>query len=267
MREVPRGLGGEEPGILLNFLEGKRARARVTPPSIEAHGLQASPTVVESLETFALAAAVLRGGAPWFAAIGAPEDPGTKLIVLAGKFQRSGVVEVPTSVSLRQIANEIGVAVGELKAVQVGYPAGPWLPESALDVALDHESLRAAGCGVAPDVLTATDVSECAVELARRAAVLAHYASCGQCTFGREGTRQLMDVLTGIVRGRALSGDIELLLKLVDGMKAGSLCANGRNATDSVLSALQHFRVEFESHVNAKQCLVLGCDQAQPVEK
>jgi NADH-quinone oxidoreductase subunit F len=116
-------------------------------------------------------------------------------------------------------------------------------------------------------VLTAADVSECAVELARKAAVLAHTASCGQCTFGREGTRQLMDVLTDMVRGRALPGDIDLLLKLADGMKAGSLCANGGNATDSVLSALQHFRAEFESHVNAKQCTVSACDRAQPVGK
>jgi NADH-quinone oxidoreductase subunit F len=265
--EVPRGLGGEEPSILLNFLEGKPARARVTPPSIETHGVQASPTVVESLETFALTAAIAREGAQWFAAIGAPEDPGTKLIALAGTFPRSGVIEVPTDVSLLRIVTEIGVSGNSLKAVQVGYPAGPWLPQSAQDVALDHEALRAAGCGVAADVLTAADVSECAVELARKAAVLAHTASCGQCTFGREGTRQLMDVLTDMVRGRALPGDIDLLLKLADGMKAGSLCANGGNATDSVLSALQHFRAEFESHVNAKQCTVSACDRAQPVGK
>jgi NADH-quinone oxidoreductase subunit F len=265
--EVPRGLGGEEPSILLNFLEGKPARARVTPPSIETHGLQASPTVVESLETLALVAEILREGAQWFAAIGAAEDPGTKMIALAGEFRSGGVIEVPTNVSLRQIVTEAGVAQGGLKAVQVGYPAGPWLPESALDVALDHEALCAVGCGVAANVLTAAVISECAVELARKDAVLAHNASCGQCTFGREGTRQLMDVLTDIVRGRALPGDIDLLLKLADGMKAGSLCANGRNATDSVLSLLQHFRAEFESHVNVKQCSVSACDQAQPVGK
>jgi NADH-quinone oxidoreductase subunit F len=222
---------------------------------------------VESLETFALTAAIPREGAQWFAAIGAPQDPGTKMIALAGKFQRSGVIEVPTNVLLRQIVTELSVTEGALKAVQVGYPAGPWLPESALDVALDHESLCAVGCGVAADVLTAADESECAVELTRRDAVLAHQASCGQCTFGREGTRQLMDVLTDMVHGRALPGDIELLLKLADGMKAGSLCANGRNATDSVLSALQHFRAEFESHVNAIVCSVSACDQAQPVGK
>ncbi len=117
---------------------------------------------------------------------------------------------------------EIGVTEGGLKAVQVGYPAGPWLPESALDISLDCESLRVVGCGTAADVFTAADASECAVELARRATVDAHNASCGHCTFGREGTRQLMDVLTDMVRGRALSGDIELLLKIADGMKAGS---------------------------------------------
>jgi NADH-quinone oxidoreductase subunit F len=261
---VPRGLGGEEPSILLNYLEGKPARARVTPPAIESSGLQGLPTLVESLETLALAAAVLREGAQWFAAIGAPRDPGTKLLMLAGKFQHRGVVELPTNVLLSQLVREAGVA-GELKAVQAGYPAGPWLPPSALDVSLDRDSLRDAGCDAPVDVLTAADSSECAVEMALRAAVGAHHASCGQCTFGREGTRQLMDVLSDLVRGRAQAGDIELLLKLADGMKAGSLCANGRNTPDAVTSAIASFRAEFEAHVNLKQCAVSAC--AGPAEK
>jgi NADH:ubiquinone oxidoreductase subunit F (NADH-binding) len=264
--EVLRNLG-DEPSKLLNYLEGKPARTRVTPPSVEIHGLQASPTVVESFETLAQVAVVLRQGAVQFASTGAPEDPGTKLIALAGKFENCSVIEVPTGISLRQVVSEIGVPAGKLKAVQLGYPAGPWLPESALDVSLDCDALRAAGCRGPMDVITAVDISECAVELARRSAVEAHSISCGQCVFGREGTRQLMDVLTDLVRGRALAGDIELLLKISDGMKAGALCADGRNAPDAVTSALTHFRAEFDAHVSAKQCPSSACYQLQVVGK
>jgi len=264
--EVPRNLG-EEPSKLLNYLEGRPARTRVTPPTIEIRGLNGTPTLVENLETLAQVSAVLRQGAVQFASIGALEDPGTRLIALAGKFENCSVIEVSTGISLRHIVAEIGVPAGKLKAVQVGYPAGPWLPESALDLSFDCDALRAAGCNGPVDVITAADSSECAVELARRSAVEAHNASCGQCTFGREGTRQLVDVLTDLTRGRALIGDIELLLKISDGMKAGALCADGRYAPDAVTSAIQHFRAEFDAHVNAKQCPASACHQLQTVEK
>jgi len=100
---------------------------------------------------------------------------------------------------------------------------------------------------------------ECAVELARRAAAAAHGIVCGQCTFGREGTRQLADVLMDLTRGRGRPGDLELLRNIGEGMKDGSACANGRNAGRALVAALEQFRAEFEAHVQAKKCPANVC--------
>jgi NADH:ubiquinone oxidoreductase subunit F (NADH-binding) len=113
---------------------------------------------------------------------------------------------------------------------------------------------------VGSGTLLAVESGACAVDLARKASTVAHQASCGKCTFGREGTRQLKEVLSDISKGRSSASDIDLLLDLSDGMKAGSLCANGKNAPDAVITALRYFRAEVEAHLSgSKQCPARVC--------
>ncbi len=255
IREVAAGLADGEETILINLLEGRQPRARVRPPEPETAGLNGRPTVVENVETLAVVSAVAQKGAEG--------NRGTKMVALAGKLQRTGVVEVAIGTPLRVIAEEIGggSTTGlELKAVQIGGPAGGWIPAGGLDIALDCAALAKAGCVLGSGALLAVDTSACAVDMARQAAAYAHGVSCGKCSFGREGTRQLMDVTADIAKGRSAAGDTDLLLKLGDAMKAGSLCANGKNAPDAVLTALEHFRAEFEAHVSGKQCAAKVCD-------
>jgi len=45
-------------------------------------------------------------------------------------------------------------------------------------------------------------------------------------------------------------------------MKDGAMCANGRNATEAVLTTLKHFRSEYEAHVNDKRCPAGVCNMA-----
>jgi NADH:ubiquinone oxidoreductase subunit F (NADH-binding) len=153
-----------------------------------------------------------------------------------------------------------------LKALQAGH-SGSFLAPRDFDVLLDSDSLRTAGCNLAPSLLTAFDADDCAVEMARQAASASHLASCGQCSFGREGTRQLAGILADLTRGRGRDGDLELLLRIGQGMKAGSLCPNGRNAPDAVVTALALFRPEFEQHLNARHCAAALCWQDPKVEK
>jgi NADH:ubiquinone oxidoreductase subunit F (NADH-binding) len=260
---APRGLAGGEETILINALEGRQPRASARPPFPETEGLHSKPTSVDNVESLALAAAIVRDGAEKFRSLGTENCPGTKLVALSGKLQRTGVVEVPMGTPLSKIVAEIagGAAAGaELKAVQVGGPTGGWLPAAGLETALDYEELVKVGCTLGSGTLVAADTGACAVDLARKASTVAHKGSCGKCTFGREGTRQLMDVLTDISRGRSSASDIDLLLSLCDGMKAGSLCANGKNAPDAVITVLRYFRAEVEAHLSGgKQCPARVC--------
>ena len=262
IREAPRGLAGGEETILINALEGREPHARIRPPLPEIEGLFSMPTIVDDVESLALVSAILQNDAGWFRSLGTKESPGTKIVSLNGALQRSGFAEVPMGMPLRQIVMEIGGGVPpglDLKAVQIGGLAGGWLTVDALDIALDYEQMVSAGCTLGSGSLLAADTAACAVDLARQALIAAHRGSCGKCTFGREGTRQLRDILTDLANGRGAPHDLDLLLDLSDGMKAGSLCANGRNAPDAVLTMLRHFRDEYEAHANGKHCPAHVC--------
>ena len=264
LREAPRGLAGGEETILIGALEGRQPHARIRPPHPEMEGLFSRPTAVDDIESLALASAILQKDADWFRSLGTKESPGTKIVALHGALRRSGFVEVPIGTPLRQIAMEIGGGApsgSELKAVQIGGLAGGWLAAAELDIALDYGQMVSAGCTLGSGSLLAADTAACAVDLARQALAAAHSGSCGKCTFGREGTRQLRDILTDLAKGRGTPGDLDLILDLSDGMKAGSLCANGRNAPDAVLTTLRRFRGEFEAHANGKHCPANVCDR------
>jgi len=71
----------------------------------------------------------------------------------------------------------------------------------------------------------------------------------------------LRDILTDLTNGRGAPSDLDLLLDLSDGIKAGSLCANGRNAPDAVLTTLRRFRSEFETHADGKHCPANVCSR------
>ena len=261
VREAPSGLVGGEETILINALEGRQARASVRPPYPEVEGFNKKPTSVDNVESLVLAAAILRDGVEKFRALGTAASPGTKLVNLTGKLTRTGVVEVPLGTPIAQLVTEIaGGVAAELKAVQVGGPTGGFLPVADFATALDYETLAEAGCALGSGTLTAAGSGACIVDLARKAAGVANKASCGKCTFGREGSRQLKDVLTDMSKGRSATSDIDLLLSVSDGMKAGSLCANGKNAPDAVITALRYFRPEVEAHLSgSKQCPARVC--------
>lgn len=261
VREAPRGLAGGEETILINALQGRQARASVRPPYPEVEGFNKKPTSVDNVESLMLAAAILRDGAEKFGAVGSATSPGTKLVKLAGKLARTGVVEVPMGTPIAKLVTEIaGGVAAELKLIQVGGPTGGFLPATDLETALDFEALAEAGCALGSGTLTAAESGACVVDLARKAAGVANKASCGKCTFGREGSRQLKDVLTDISKGRSAASDIDLLLNIGDGMKVGSLCANGKNAPDAVITALRYFRPEVEAHLSgSKQCPARVC--------
>ena len=92
------------------------------------------------------------------------------------------------------------------------------------------------------------------VDLAKHLLSFTQAESCGGCVVGREGTGQMLGILTDITEGRGKPEDIDLLLELGEGMKLGSLCALGKTAPNPVLTTIQNFREEYEAHIKKKQC-------------
>jgi NADH-quinone oxidoreductase subunit F len=247
---------------MLNIMEGKKAMSHVRPPYPAVSGLRGKPTCINSAETLASASAVLQKGADWYAGFGTEKSKGTKLLTLTGKLLHPGVIEVPIGTTLRQIVGEIGGGVPdnrELKALLIGGPSGGCLPGGALDLPADYESLAAEGAIMGSGRITVLDIDTCMVDLAKKCLSFARAESCGKCVLCREGTTQLLAILTDITEGKGNSEDIGMLQELCQGMRSGSICGLGRTAPNPVLTILRHFREEFEAHIRKKRCPALVC--------
>src|SRR2546429_5181741 len=100
-----RGAGayicGEESG-LLGALGGKRGQARSRPPFPAVSGLDASPTLINSVETLVTIPKILELGGAEYAKIGAPPDStGTRLFCVSGNVVKGGNYELPMGISMR----------------------------------------------------------------------------------------------------------------------------------------------------------------------
>jgi NADH:ubiquinone oxidoreductase subunit F (NADH-binding) len=243
---------GEESALLSALGDGP-ARSKHRPPYPAVQGLNGKPTFVANSETLANITAILCGAAT---------ETGTKLLTLAGGMKRSGVVEVPMDMTLRRIVTEIGGGTEdakEIKAVQIGGPTGAWLTGDQLDTAIDYDALADTGAIMGSGSILVASEDRCAVDMAKSALDFIHVECCGKCVFGREGTRQLADILKDIARGSGKGSDIALLEELGGAMKLGALCDLGKGAQNPVLSTIQNFRSEYEAHIKNKQCPASVC--------
>ncbi len=145
--EVRMGAGafvcGEETA-LMQSIEGKRGMPRTRPPFPAASGLWGYPTNINNVETYANVPKILLKGPEWFASMGTEKSKGTKTFAVAGKVKRTGLIEVPLGITLREVVYDVGGGVlndRAFKAVQTGGPMGGCIPEQYLDMPVDYESL------------------------------------------------------------------------------------------------------------------------------
>lgn len=265
--EIKEGAGafvcGEETAMIRS-LEGKRGMPYSRPPFPATSGLWGKPTNINNVETWGNVSAILQKGAEWFASYGTKHSKGTKTFALAGKVERTGLIEVPMGITLRQIVYDIGGGIPDgrdFKAVQTGGPSGGCLPASVLDLPVDYEHLTAAGSIMGSGGMIVADSDTCMVDLAKYFLSFTQAESCGECVLCREGTMQMLEILTDITQGRGKPEDIDLLLELAEAIKLGSLCALGGTAPNPVLSTIRYFREEYEAHINEKRCPARVCKE------
>ncbi|MHC5088373.1 MAG: NAD(P)H-dependent oxidoreductase subunit E [Planctomycetota bacterium] len=245
---------GEETA-LIKSIEGKRPAPRLRPPYPTQSGLNQQPTLVNNVETYALVSWVLRNGPQAFSELGTSDSKGTKVFALAGKIRRGGLIEVPMGMTVRQIVDEIGGGIendNPLKAVQIGGPSGGCVPASMADTPIDYESLHTAGAIMGSGGMVVLDESDCMVDIARYFLEFTQDQSCGRCTFCRVGTKRMLEILERLCAGQGQSGDIEKLQELGDLIQNTSICGLGKTAPNPVLSTIEHFRDEYESHIQGK---------------
>jgi len=258
--EIRLGAGafvcGEETALIAS-IEGGRGMSRNKPPFPAAKGLWGKPTIINNVETLANIPEIIFQGSEWFSKIGTEKSKGTKVFSLGGNIKNAGLVEVPMGTTLREVIYEIGGGIPnnrELKAVQTGGPSGGAIPESLLDLKIEYETLTEVGSMMGSGGMVVIDEDNCMVDICRFYLDFTVEESCGKCTPCREGTKKMLEMLTIISSGKGTLEDIDRLEELAGMVKNSSLCGLGQAAPNPILSMLDHFRAEFESHVVDKVC-------------
>ncbi|MDD4051398.1 MAG: NADH-quinone oxidoreductase subunit NuoF [candidate division Zixibacteria bacterium] len=250
---------GEETALIAS-IEGKRGMPRSRPPFPAIAGLHGKPTIINNVETLGTLPNILRNGATWYHQYGTQGSPGTKTFSLVGKVRRSGLIEVPLGMSLRQIIFDIGGGTSKpFKAVQTGGPSGGCLSSEFLDMPVDYESLTSAGSIMGSGGLIIMDDDTCVVDVARYFLDFTQKESCGKCTPCRVGSRHMVEILETITRGEGKPEDLLKLQVLGETVKRGSLCGLGQTAPNPVLTTLRYFRSEYLEHVTDKFCPAAVC--------
>ena len=252
---------GEETALIAS-IEGERGMPRPKPPFPAQSGLWGKPTLINNVETYANVPKILLHGSDWFRSFGVQNSPGTKTFSITGEIVNTGLIEVPLGTTIRQVVFDIGGGIRngrDFKAVQIGGPSGGCLTKDHLDLALDYDSLKAAGAMVGSGGLVILDECTCMVEIARYFMHFTQSESCGKCVLCREGTKRMLEILEKITHGSGTLEDIETLEELAGTVRDGSLCGLGKTAPNPVLSTLKYFRDEYIAHVTDKVCPAGQC--------
>jgi len=246
---------GEETA-LLDSLEGLRGQPRLRPPFPATHGLYASPTVVNNVESIASVPSIVRHGAEWFASMGTEKSKGYTLYSLSGHVRNPGQFEAPLGITLRELLDlSGGMREGHrLKFWTPGGSSTPLLTDAHLDVPLDYEGVTAAGSMLGTKALQCFDETTCVVRAILRWTQFYAHESCGKCTPCREGTYWMVQILQRLEAGTATEADITTLLDTCDNIFGRAFCALADGAVSPIVSGVALFREEFTAHLTSGGC-------------
>lgn len=232
---------GEETA-LLECLEDKRGEPRNKPPYPGQRGLWGQPTLINNVETFALATAIIHHGAEWWHAQGKDEFSGLKFVCISGDVERPGVFEIPVGTTVRELIEMAGgVRDGkQLKALLPGGASSNFLPADKVDTPLDFDAIRAAGSMLGTGAVIVFDETRDLFPLATNLVKFFRNESCGKCVPCRIGSQRAVEHLEAAVIGET-SVQPSMLIELNETLEQTSICGLGQVALHPVISMLKHF--------------------------
>jgi len=242
---------------LMNSPEGRRGQPRIKPPYPAVSGAFGQPTNINNVETVCAVPHIVNNGGAWYKTFGTEKSPGTKLFNVSGHVVRRGNFEFPLGFSLKELIYDVcgGIRDGrKLKAVIPGGSSVPILSADEIDIALDYESVAAAGTMLGTASIIVMDDATCMVKQVRRMVDFYAHESCGQCTPCREGTAWLAKILRRIETGQGSEADLDALLDIGKNMTGTTICVLSDSAAAPTASSIKKFRDEYLSHIRDGVC-------------
>ncbi len=152
--------------------------------------------------------------ADWFKALGRGKDAGTKIYGASGKLRRPGAWELPMGTPIREILDEHAGGMRPGCRIPRRAPGGgstDFLVAEHLDLAMDFDTIAAAGSRLGTGTMIVLDDRTCPVAMVRNLEHFFAQESCGWCTPCRDGLPWIASVLDDIESGRGAEDDLDLL--------------------------------------------------------
>ncbi len=244
---------GEE-SALIQSLEGKKGQPRLKPPFPANVGAWGCPTTVNNVESIAVVPTILRRGADWFAALGRPNNTGTKLFNISGHVNDPCTVEEEMGIPLKTLIEKHagGVRGGwdNLLAVIPGGASVPMLTKAQCDtVLMDFDSLKEVQSGLGTAAVMVMDKTTDPIKAITRLSRFYKHESCGQCTPCREGTGWMWRMMERMTTGNADVREIDLLEEVTRQVEGHTICALGDAAAWPIQGLIRQFRPLMEERI------------------
>jgi NADH-quinone oxidoreductase subunit F len=248
---------GEETAML-ESLEGKKGQPRLKPPFPANVGLWGAPTTVNNVESIAVVPDILRRGGTWFAALGKPNNTGTKLFQISGHVNQPCVVEEEMGIPFRELVDKhCGGIRGGWDNLMCIIPGGSSMPlineQQCQDLTLDFDALSKLKSGMGTAAIIVMDKSTDIIKAFARIAYFYKHESCGQCTPCREGTGWMWRVLERMAKGEAEKREIDLLFDVTKQIEGHTICALGEAAAWPVQGLIRNYRHVIEARIDQYQ--------------
>ena len=243
---------GEETA-LLECMEDKRGEPRNKPPFPGKAGLHGKPTLINNVETFAAATAILNRGADWWKSAGTNGCHGYKFISASGHVVRPDVYQVPMGTTVRQLIELAGGVVDGkvLKAFAPGGASSNFLPADKADTPIDFDHMAKAGSMLGSGALFVVAEGTDMFELVTTVLRFFRNESCGKCVPCRVGTDKAVHMLEEILEHGGRGEQLDLLGELADTLMQTSICGLGQIAIQPVLSIIKQFPDDVARHVRS----------------
>jgi NADH:ubiquinone oxidoreductase subunit F (NADH-binding) len=230
---------GEETA-LLECMEDRRGEPRNKPPFPGERGLHGLPTLINNVETFAHATAILLRGVDWWKGLGVRGRAGHKFMAVSGDVAQPGVQLVAFGTTLGELLDACGGMRdgAPCAAVAPGGASSLFLTAEALDTPIDFDALSQAGSmlgsGAAIFVAEGRDLVEVGLDVLR----FFRNESCGKCVPCRVGTEKAVK----LVEAGGASPEVEASLRALHAtLERTSICGLGQVALGPLLSLLDRF--------------------------
>ena len=125
------------------------------------------------------------------------------------------------------------------------------LTKDHLDLPYTFEDMAEAGSMLGSGAIIVVDETQPLVPLALRLAEFYRHESCGKCVPCREGTNWTVKMLERMDEGEGTPMDIDIMAEVQGNIIGNCLCVLGDSMAMPVGSMIEHFRPEFEAHMEA----------------